>query len=420
MKFTPCSSPVSYVTLAILLAVSIAATGQTTQVLYSFTGGSDGDNPQGPLVSDSAGNLYGVAVSGGAGFGVVFELSPPVNGQGSWTETVLHSFSQKDAITVNPGLVMDGNGNLYGTTFNLDCCGVAFRLKRPAKPGAAWDYSVIHRFGSVLSRSGSIPNGSLVFDAQGNLYGTTLSGGDIACVCGTVFELSPPVPPEKFWTERVIYGFKLLPDGNYPYAGVIFDSRGNLYGVTTQGGSGQCNDGEGDVLGCGIVFELSPSNGKWTETILFNFKEYQEDQSPNYGITLGPDGAIYGTGAYNVFRVAPQWHAGKPWAIQVLHEFTGGADGTAPNGLLIFDTAGNLIGTTQSEGVGSHGTAFKLSPPARKGGQWNDTTLADFGTEGYDSNQPIGGLVFGPNGGLYGTTNDHSGSTHGSVFAIVP
>lgn len=289
---------------ALCLGRAHGATGATTTVLYSFTGGRDGRNPVGPLIFDNAGNLYGTAQYGGVGCGVIFELSPPTQGT-TWTESVLHIFNCKTNDSYpTAGLVFDQTGNLYGTT-----SGTAFQLSPPAAPGGSWTYTVLHKFGGADKPDGGQPNGNLILDQAGNLYGTAYSGGAFVCSigpgpCGLVFELLRPTQLGGSWEEKVLYDFSDVPDGSYPAAGVIFDNKGNLYGNTTSGGTGPCTDGEGLTIGCGTAFELSPtSKGGWTERVLYNFRPSED--SPGNPFVFGADGSLYGTAAYDVFRLIP-------------------------------------------------------------------------------------------------------------------
>ncbi len=291
----------------------------TETVLYRFTGGDDGSNPEGSLVLDQAGNLYGTAGSGGVGYGTVYELIAPVLG-GSWTELTLHIFNPlkgEDGADPRAGLIFDAMGNLYGTTLagGVNCpgllgCGTVFRLIAPQSPSGSWTERVLYAFqggndgqgptgpllmarGTLLGtteqggqfdegtvfqirpagggvteavlysfqggQDGAIPNAGLAIDSKLNLYGTTYAGGGLgACTnfpgCGTVFKLSPPVPPNTTWTESVLYAFAGGTDGASPIAGLI-TGRSWLVGVTVQGGGGKaCNVDNG--VGCGEIFAV--------------------------------------------------------------------------------------------------------------------------------------------------------------------
>ncbi len=295
--------------IAVLLASGVWATAQQEGVVYSFgTKAGDGIDPRGGLIADAIGNLYGVTVSGGANnAGTVYELSPPVGG-GPWTEAVLYSFTGNgDGGYLSGTLVFDAAGNLYGTAGeggNANCilggCGTIFELSPPAAPGGGWTETTLYAFGG--GSDGIYPNGGVVFDTAGNLYGSTIYGGSSAppCTgppatgCGTVFELSPPTAPGGAWTETVLYRFAGGSDGDSPQAPVVHDSAGNVYGTTYSGGNGTCFEN----TYCGTVFELTPSNGgPWTEAVIHNFGAFLNDgvQPQFAGLLLTKSGAIVGT-----------------------------------------------------------------------------------------------------------------------------
>src|ERR1700722_2145994 len=265
-------------------------------VLYSFAGGaSDGALPGASLIADGAGNLYGTTIDGGngdcgdAGCGTVFELMP---GGG---ESILYSF-QGDGDGAGPqaSLFMDSAGNLFGTTFaggSSNCEGGGGTVCELAPAGnGTWAESVLYAFGGGTDGAG--PQGGLIEDPAGNLYGTTTSGGpSVHCPggCGTVFELSPTRVGS--WTEAVIHSFKLPHnggDGAYPASNLMMDVHGNLFGTTPQGGSKACGGG------CGVIFELSPShNGTWTETFPFKFTAGKHGAFPSAGLFRKKRGVFY-------------------------------------------------------------------------------------------------------------------------------
>jgi uncharacterized repeat protein (TIGR03803 family) len=228
--------------------------------------------------------------------------------------------------------------------------------------GAAAQERVLHSFGSGPD-DGSTPVAGLIFDAAGNLYSTTSGGGTYGP--GTVFELTPA------GTETVLYSFGAFGDGVSPYAGLIFDAAGNLYGTTYGGGAYQCSLG----AGCGTVFELSPNGtGGWTETVLHSFGNGTDGAIPSAGLIFDAAGNLYGTTAYGgdyggyngdgtVFELSPNGSGG--WTETVLHNFHyNGTDGVSPYAGLIFDAAGNLYGTTREGGTSSYGTVFEITPVA--------------------------------------------------------
>jgi uncharacterized repeat protein (TIGR03803 family) len=402
------------------------------QVLYEFLGGNDGGNPtpNGGLIFDSSGNLYGTTLYGGgsacsfedsAGCGTAFELSP--NGSGGWTETVLYSFvGGSDGKVPSSGLIFDKAGNLYGTTEyggGTGCsgagCGAAFELSPNGSGG--WTETVLYRFCSATNcTDGALPQG-LIFDGSGNLYGTTSSGGQSTCFqggqCGTVFELSPN--GSGGWTETVLYSFEGGSDGFSPTPGLIFDRSGNLYGTTQYGGGGSCTGT--NYSGCGTAFELSPNgSGGWAETLLHSFSAAGDGSLPAAGPILDQAGNLYGTtqqgGTANcgncgtVFELSPG--SGDTWTESILYDFQGSlggglTDGWDPTAGLIFDKNGNLYGTTNyggSEGDG-YGTVFELSPNGNGG--WTEGVVYGF-QGGGDGSRPNAGLILDQGGNLYGTT----------------
>jgi uncharacterized repeat protein (TIGR03803 family) len=358
-----------------------ASGGWKAFVLHTFVGGNDGATPGSSLIADEAGNLYGTTINGGSQEcsyylscgGVVFELSPTAQG---WKESVIHRFGKNNNRGYQgpaAGLVLDSTGNLYGTTVeggSSNCgsygCGTVYRLSPVG--GGKWREDLLYLFQG--GSDGAYPFSSMVFDHAGNLYGTTCGGG--ANSSGTVFELAPT---SGNWKERVLYSFQGLQggDGNCPYAGVIFDDAGNLYGTTFYGGSDSCSGNGG---GCGVVFKLSPlGGGHWKETVLHAFKG-TDGSNPESALTLDAAGNLYGTAPFDgndyfasgvVFQLSP---SSKGWTEHVLHRFGNGLDGSGPNGALIFDSAGDIYGTTDAGGTGGGGTIFELSPSSD--GDWVD------------------------------------------------
>ncbi len=412
--------------VTLLVTSTWAATNWNEKVLHSF-GGGDGAHPR-SLISDAAGNLYGTTAAGGAyGYGTVFELTP--NGSGGWTETVLYSFcSQTDCTDgdgPNAGLIFDAAGNLYGTTwaggtgsgqfctaFGSDVgCGTVFELTPIG--GGNWAETVLYSFCPQGGRctDGEEPNGSLIFDAAGNLYGTTYAGGT-GGEGGTVFELTPN--QYGGWTEQVLHSFTDNgADGYYPAAGVIFDAAGNLYGTTSYGG----------YYYNGTAFELTPARGGgWTEQVLHSFCNGTDGCYPEAGLIFDRIGNLYGTTSYGgtsgkgtAFEMTPT--GGGNWTVQVLHDFGNGTDGALPSAALIFDAVGNLYGMTGEGGAYGVGTVFEMTPTA--GGGWTETVLHSFGNGG-DGTYPSGGLIFDGVGNLYGTTVVGGAYSQGTVFELTP
>jgi uncharacterized repeat protein (TIGR03803 family) len=435
MRNSPLSCLVTIAVLAITLGLVTNARGQYTETtLYSFTGGNDGSGSQAGLIFDSQGNLYGTTFVGGPyGTGTVFRLAPQ-SGSG-WVETVLWAFTNgTDGGFPTTGLTIDAQGNLYGTTStggSLSCignqfysqsCGVVFQLSPQAH--GRWKETVLHSFQSN-GRDGFFPYfGGVNFDSTGNLYGTTSYGG--AYNTGTVFALTPTVSGP--WKEKILHSFTGGSDGRYPSGGLILDSIGNLYGSTFGGGIEISPCGS---YGCGVVFKLTPtSSGRWNERILYSFTNGSDGLVPAGGLTWDSKGNLYGTaaggsGGYGVlFQLQPVW--GGLWRENTLFTFAG-ADGVGPAGQLIFDSSGNLYGTTEQGGAagtctsyGGCGAVFEFSP--NSGADWTENVLYNF-TGGADGCRPIGSLALDSGGNLYSTTQysdcpNYSGN--GTVFELSP
>ncbi len=353
-----------------------SAGGWSEKVLYSFTGGNDGSYPEARLIADNAGNLYGTALNGGSGAcgcGTVFELKP--NGDGSWTEITLHSFTGgMDGENPNAPLVFGKAGNFFGTTFfggvptcYADVgCGTVFEL-RPTASG--WSETVLYRF--TGGTDGAFLRGGLILDKAGSLFGTTEAGGGTGCYglgCGTIFSLGHT---KAGWKESVLYSFGGSTDGAFPEAGLTQDAAGKLYGTTGQGGDANCNVG-GGLGGCGVVFEMSNSTGKWKQTVLYSFTGGQDASFPLDGVSFyganlygttqegGGSGCFQGNGCGAVFELKSSQTG---WAESILHSFSDGNDGASAQwGSVIFDHKGNLFGTTQNGGAYEQGTVFEVTP----------------------------------------------------------
>jgi uncharacterized repeat protein (TIGR03803 family) len=404
------------ITIVGLSCVS-AAQAATEEVLHTFIGVTQrGANPQGSLVADAAGNLYGTTLRGGAyGYGTVFEITPGV--EGKWRENVLYSFqNSSDGAGPNPGLVFDVAGNLYGACGPSASSnyGSVFELS-PSSEG--WAEATLYVFQGGSDGVG--PNGDLVFDTAGNLYGTTMrGGGSNNCGCGVVFELTPGADGQ--WTESVIHTFTGVPDGIGPAGGVIVDADGNLYGTTQYGGNWSANPP--CEAGCGIVFEMiRDRHGVWSERVLFRFASSHDDNSydgafPSGSLTFDVSGNLYGAAGV-IFRLSR-----GSWKEEILYDFSDSDDGINPNGGLVFDIAGNLYGTSTYGGKGECsdeysgcGTVFKLSPA--KGGGWKEHTLYQFAGQN-DGGDPVGGVVLDSAGNLYGAASTDGIAGVGAIFKV--
>jgi len=389
------------------------------KVLYQFTGGADGGTPDSSLLMDASGNLYGAASYGGnfggscgsSGCGVVFELSPSANG--GWQESVLYAFqSAPDGSGPNGNLLFDASGNLYGTTSSggtsPHCgqggCGTVFELSSHA---GSWTEKVLYNFQNTPD--GARPAG-LTFDAQGNLYGTSGGGSNTR---GAVYKLSPPKPPRRKWTEKVLYSFSGF--GVIPNAGIVLDPQGNLYGTYYNLDVQFCG------LGCGAVWELKPAHGQWSETDIYDFVGGGNGGQPDAGVIRDSHGNLYGTGAEggnNFGMVFELSYSHGQWKEKMLHNFCSRnncADGAFPLAGLVMDTSGSLYGTTYWGGSGCVycGTVFKMT---RVDHTWIETVLYNF--LGGDGAGPYESLIVDSQGNLYGTAGN-AGSGDGIVFEVM-
>lgn len=319
--------------------------------LYTFQGGSDGANPASRVVFGPGGTLYGTtSAGGGSGLGTVFNLRPPATVcksiQCSWTETIIHRFTGSDGAAPQFGdLVFDAAGNIYGTTSAGGAFGqgVVFEL---SKSGEGWTESVLYSFAG--GSDGAAPYSGVIFDVAGNLYGTTTAGG--AHSVGTAYELAPS---QSGWSETVLYNFGGSDESNSPYGGLIFDRQGNLYGTACGGPNGG-----------GAVYELALSNGRWSYNLAYGFSGYA---GPRDGPTMDASGNIFltdlATGLPNqagsVFKLTP---GAGGWTATDLYDFTGGSDGANPFGNVVLDAAGKLYGTTTLGGTHNLGVVFEITP----------------------------------------------------------
>ena len=262
-------------------------------LLHEFTGGKDGSEPVASLIFDRVGNLYGTTSQGGDGkAGVVFRLTPKPDG--SWAEDVLHAFCSfslcDDGSDPQSSPIFDQAGNLYGTTNQggIGGAGVVFELTENAD--GKWQEKILHQF--TGGADGGNPRSSLIFDQAGNLYGTAAFDGyygECSYGCGVVFELTPK--SDGSWTDSVLHSFTGGRDGQYPFAGLTFDKAGNLYGTAEEAGNLTRCSGHG----CGVVFKLTPNaNGGWNETVLHTFLD-QPNAFPFAGVIFDSAGNLYGT-----------------------------------------------------------------------------------------------------------------------------
>lgn len=376
---------------------------------------------------DSAGNLYGTTQSGGTNnWGTVFELSP--QSSGTWTEAVLYNFCQNfdgysclDGGSPQAGLVSDSNGNLFGTTyygggfcgFASAGCGIVFELSPPRESGGAWQETVLYKFcqtGDNSCPDGAQPNDTLIVDTTGNFYGTTTLGGTNR-VGGTVFELSPS---SNGWNETVLYSFCSVgspdkcQDGQAPMAAVTFDKMGNLYGTTSEGGSSKFRGG-------GVVYELSPGQTGWSETVLHVLTNAQGVDllgAVNFDVSGNLYSTAFGGGQFGVggvFRLSRQ-----KGASEATLSFTGPNGAQPAAGVLINPQNGNIYGTTSAGGSDGAGTVFRIV------GKTETVIYSFLGVANSDGATPMGALEADRQGNLYGTTKSGGQFDQGTLFEIIP
>jgi len=346
-------------------------------------------------------------------------------------------------------------------TFSISALAVTAAFVLSVASAAAVTTDVILSF---EEDEGEYADTDLETDSAGNIYGTTVLGGDFGS--GTVFQLSPT---PNGWVHTVLYSFTGGADGGEPYKGVTIDREGNLYGTAVTGGSGSCEGG------CGVAYKLTNSGGNWTQTVIHAFTGGDDGSGPGARLTVDRGGNIYGmapTGGANglgtIYKIS---QAGAAWTFKVIHTFTGGDDGATgsagrmvlrrarlygaattggahgsgvifelspravgewdfraiyafkgqpdgsfPYGALLFAGSGKIYGTTYYGGTSGIGAVYELSP--RRNGEWNENVIYSF-QEGSDGNSPISNLVFDPAGNLYGTTSE-GGLGSGTIFKLSP
>jgi len=415
------------------LSPSVFAQPKET-VLYSFQGGADGSGPVGSIVMDKQGNIFGATsytnpCVTSLQCGSVYELSPPQQPGDPWTETTLYDFqgfNHGDGGSPEGGLVQDAAGNLYGTTAyggggpcillgSAVGCGTVYELVRPQKPGGAWKEKGLYSFQG--NQDGQFPIGDLVFDKRGSLYGATWFGGGqgatcdpLYAYCGTIFELTPPRTTGKnVWIEKVLHSFAGVDagDGGQPNGGLILDEAGAIYGTTYIGGS-NCAQNSGQ--GCGTLFQLIPQQDgsrPWSEAVLHSFGAGDDGGGPNGNLIFDKRGSLYGTtvgGGNSNFPSGAVFRCTRgpndTYEETLLYSFYDGPDGGFPRAGLVFDQRGNAYGTAALGGLNEGGTLFRIS--AKTG---SFVTIYPF-EPNPDGNYPESPLIFDPVGRLYGTTLD--------------
>jgi len=391
---------------------------QTYSVLHNFAGGTSGAYPYDGLTMDRAGNFYGTTYEGGTnGQGMVFKL---LKRNGSWVYLPIYSFrGGNDGAYPYAGVTIGPDGNLYGTTSSGGqgapaCpggCGTVYKLTPPAnvcqRVSCPWNETVIYNFFQSGVGLGD-PWAGVIFDRSGNIYGTTTQGGTGGCPnpgCGAVYEL---IPSGASWTAVVLYSFTGHSDGAVPYAGLVQDPAGNLYGVSYYSGFFQ---------GYGAIFELVSNGGSWTERTLYDFQGGSDGGNSFSTLNFDSAGNLFGgTSESNgngltgvAFELSP---SGNNWNYSVIASF----DGSLVQSLS-FDPAGNLYGATAFGGAHGFGTVFKLS---HSGGGWTPTDLYDFDYQDNGAIGPWTWVAIDSAGNLFGTANGGGTGGAGVIWQIAP
>lgn len=400
--------------LAALLLAAAAAPAQepAPTTIYNF-----GDVDPGAVVSGPNGVLYGTqyAMPGG-----VYSLTPPASPGGSWTPTAILTFGpQVEGFGPTGVMAIAADGTLYGATKmgGSSNCGTIFKLLPPASPGGAWEHKVIYIFNKD-GGDGYAPAQGVVLGPGGVLYGST-GRGVSGSYSGTIFSLAPPATPDGSWVYTTLYEFTGGSDGSGPNE-LTVGPRGVLFGTTSSG-----------ALGFGTAYSLTPPSapgGSWTFTTIYGFPGGDSGATPS-GLAVGKNGVLYGamktagngscdSGCGTVFSLTPPPAPGGTWTWDLLYQFPGGQTGGLPVGGVIIGDKGQLYGATGSGGPFDTGTVFSLVPPSSAGGLWTEKTLATF-ADGGASAFPASGVVFGFDGALYGVTFDLGPSvSDGTVYSV--
>jgi len=393
--------------------------------LYNFDRGN-GAEPQSGVIIDKTGGIYGTTEHGGTDdLGTVFKLTPSGS---SYTENFVYDFKGGllDGEYPSGGVILDGNGALYGTTDRggEHGYGTVFKL---TPSGSGYAESVLYSFcANSNCTDGANPRGSLVFGKDGALYGATATGGEgvAGCWsslkgCGTIFRL---MPSGSGYTETVLYSFCATncADGAFPNGGLVFGKDGALYGTTSKSCIGQNHD-------CGTVFKLKRSGLRYSETTLYNFAKGGYGNFLVAGVIFDKEGALWGTAFYgggeydislgSVFKLT---RSGSGYSQSFVYKFKGGSDGSYPYGGLVLGKHGMLYGTTAEGGhgnstSGTFGTVFTLTP---SGSSYRHRVIHRFTSR--QGTNPQGGLIFDKLGALYGTAAWRGNGGWGTVFKLSP
>ncbi|HEV3091867.1 MAG TPA: choice-of-anchor tandem repeat GloVer-containing protein [Candidatus Cybelea sp.] len=395
-----------------LLARRGPASGPVLQTLWNFTGAADGADPIGGVIADAAGNLYGGTIAGGpVGYGTIFEIA----GSGPrYLERTLVTFTGPNGNSAVGSLAHSSSGELYGVTTwgGRYGYGTAFRVS--TKPPFA--ESVIWSFGGNRNDGGN-PEGGLVLDDKGALYGVTASGGINGD--GIVFKL---IPSGSGYIEAILHQFGGVGDGKYPDALLTLRPGGVIYGTAGGGGTG-CSHG------CGMVFELIPSGPRYDDRILYQFKGFSDGSGPSSAVTFDSKGAMYGVTEYGggtecadgygcgtLYKLTP---SASDYHERVLWSFGRGTDGYYPTSNVLLGRKGALYGTAWQGGAHYGGTVYELVP---KGFNYSESVLVNFTNENGSGYDPEGNLVMDGHGRIYGTcyAGGNAAFGGGTVFGLTP
>ena len=387
--------------VALVATISVAGEGQTFKVLHAFEAGLDGSGPQGALLRDPAGNLYGTTFFGGnndcaeTGCGTIFRLTA------SGAETIVHRFVQSDGAIPAAGLIVDKAGNAYSTTqlggpygCSGEGCGVIYKIDHTAK------LTVLYAFTGVSD--GANPSAELIRDTAGNLYGTAYAGGtsdlclanELTIGCGTVFKL------DTTGKLHVLHRFTGGNDGASPFAGLITDGAGNLYGTASFGGS----------YDYGTVFKIDSTG---TFSVLHTFSGGFDGIHPDGGLIRDNAGNLYGTtlGGGSVYKAGTIYKLDAAGNETILYTFTG-PDGDSPWSSLVMDKNGNLFGATAFGGANNDGAVFELTPSGK------ETVLHDF-LGATDGSAIVAPIIMDSAGNIYGVAYESGPYDNGTAFEIL-
>ena len=416
-------------TTALMCVTASAWAGET--VLYSFPGGANGRTPEGMLARDASGNLYGTTVLGGitnnqGGCGIVFELSPAAGG--GYTQNIPYTFgsTSNDACNPGSGVILDSAANLYGTTTDggSDGCGTVYELVSGS--GGTWTEKILWNF--TCGDDGAYPYAGVVFDAQGNLYGTASAGGNAICTlnggesgCGTVYKLALTTSGE--WRETTLYQFTTR-DGISP-GPLSIDAHGNLFGTTFFGGPSET--AANCEFGCGVAFELTRDPGaSFAFNLIYTFGVTSENDGtePN-GVIVANGSHLFGptmTGGTVGGTVWELTRGESGWTETILYNFEGGSDAIAPESPLLLSAKGGFYGLaaggTSTHCTGGCGTLFRV---ANSESGWSDRVLSQFNKSNGDTNGSSGNqLIQDSAGNLYGVVATGGSAGYGVVFEFTP